>query len=83
MRFDELGLPEALIRALSTAGYTEPTPVQAQAIPPALEGRDLRVSSPTGSGKTASFMLPALKAVIEARAPRPGRGARRPRGGAP
>jgi superfamily II DNA/RNA helicase len=80
MRFDELGLPEALIRALSTAGYTEPTPVQAQAIPPALEGRDLRVSSPTGSGKTASFMLPALKAVIEARATRQASGERRPRG---
>ncbi len=60
MTFAELGLHEAVLKALTEAGYTEPTPVQAQAIPAALEGRDLIVSSQTGSGKTAAFMLPAI-----------------------
>jgi superfamily II DNA/RNA helicase len=60
MIFAELGLHEALLKALSDSGYTEPTPVQAQAIPAAIAGRDLMVSSQTGSGKTAAFMLPAL-----------------------
>jgi superfamily II DNA/RNA helicase len=60
MTFAEIGLHEALLKSLTESGYTEPTPVQAQAIPAALEGRDLMVSSQTGSGKTAAFMLPAL-----------------------
>lgn len=61
MTFAEIGLHEALLKALTQAGYTDPTPVQAQAIPAAIEGRDLLVSSQTGSGKTAAFMLPALQ----------------------
>ncbi|WP_301102704.1 DEAD/DEAH box helicase [Propionivibrio sp.] len=60
MTFTEIGLNAALLKALTDSGYTEPTPVQAQAIPAAIEGRDLMVSSQTGSGKTAAFMLPAL-----------------------
>jgi superfamily II DNA/RNA helicase len=68
MSFELLGLAPALTRALSDAGYDQPTAVQAQAIPPALAGHDLRVSSATGSGKTASFVLPALARVIAARA---------------
>jgi superfamily II DNA/RNA helicase len=68
MSFDSLGLHEALTRALSTAGYTQATEVQQQAVPPALQGRDLMVSSSTGSGKTASFALPALTRVLNARA---------------
>jgi superfamily II DNA/RNA helicase len=60
MTFAELGLHADLLKALTESGYTEPTPVQAQAIPAALAGRDLMVSSQTGSGKTAAFMLPAL-----------------------
>ena len=60
MTFAEIGLNEILIKALSASGYTEPTAVQAQTIPAAIEGRDLMVSSQTGSGKTAAFMLPAL-----------------------
>lgn len=60
MTFAELGLHPLVLSALTEAGYTEPTGVQAQAIPAALEGRDLLVSSQTGSGKTAAFMLPAL-----------------------
>ncbi len=67
MSFEALNLNELLVRALSAAGYTEPTSVQAEAIPPALAGRDLMVSSRTGSGKTASFMLPALMRVLAAR----------------
>jgi superfamily II DNA/RNA helicase len=60
MTFEEIGLHPAVLKALVDAGYTEPTSVQAQAIPAALEGRDLLVSSQTGSGKTAAFVLPAL-----------------------
>ena len=60
MTFSEIGLHPAILKALTDSGYSEPTPVQQQAIPAALEGRDLLVSSQTGSGKTAAFMLPAL-----------------------
>ncbi len=60
MTFTELGLAPPLLRAIEMLGFTEPTPVQAQAIPPALAGRDLMVSSQTGSGKTAAFLLPLL-----------------------
>jgi len=67
MSFDSLGLHAALTQALSTAGYTQATEVQQRAIPPALDGRDLMVSSSTGSGKTASFALPALMRVLKAR----------------
>jgi superfamily II DNA/RNA helicase len=60
MTFEALGLHASVLKALTEAGYTEPTPVQNQAIPAAISGRDLMVSSQTGSGKTAAFMLPAL-----------------------
>ena len=60
MTFEALGLHASVLKALEAAGYTAPTPVQAQAVPAAIEGRDLLVSSQTGSGKTAAFMLPAL-----------------------
>ncbi len=68
MSFETLNLDPALQRALATAGYAEPTEVQRRAIPPALAGRDLMVSSSTGSGKTAAFVLPALMRVLAARA---------------
>ncbi len=67
MSFDSLGLHAALTRAVADAGYTTATEVQAKAIPPALAGADLMVSSSTGSGKTASFILPALQRVLAAR----------------
>jgi len=67
MSFDSLGLHPSLLRALQDSGYAEATEVQAQAVPPALQGQDLRVSSSTGSGKTASFALPALQRVLAAR----------------
>jgi len=67
MSFESLGLNPALVRAVADSGYENATEVQSQAIPPALEGHDLRVSSSTGSGKTASFVLPALQRVLAAR----------------
>jgi superfamily II DNA/RNA helicase len=70
MSFDTLGLNEVLVRAVKDAGYTEATEVQQRAIPLAMEGKDLMVSSSTGSGKTASFVLPALMRVLAARAER-------------
>jgi superfamily II DNA/RNA helicase len=60
MTFEALGLHTSIIRALADAGYTKPTAVQEQAVPAAIAGRDLLVSSQTGSGKTAAFMLPSL-----------------------
>lgn len=60
MTFETLGLHTSILRAIADTGYTQPTAVQQQAIPAAISGRDLLVSSQTGSGKTAAFMLPAL-----------------------
>src|SRR5690606_1945301 len=65
MSFDTLGLAPALLSAVRKAGFTEPTAVQSAAIPKALAGRDLMVSSQTGSGKTAAFMLPALNRIAQ------------------
>jgi superfamily II DNA/RNA helicase len=67
MTFDTLGLQQALLQAITDSGYTTPTEVQGKAIPMALEGKDMMVSSSTGSGKTASFVLPALQRILAAR----------------
>ncbi len=61
--FAEFPLHESLQQALQSLGFTSPTPVQEQSIPAALEGKDLLVSSQTGSGKTAAFLLPTLNAL--------------------
>ncbi|MDE1166804.1 MAG: DEAD/DEAH box helicase [Pseudomonas sp.] len=61
MTFATLGLIEPLLRALETLGYQTPTPVQAQAIPAVLAGRDLMAAAQTGTGKTAGFALPILQ----------------------
>jgi len=61
MTFEELKLAPELLRALAACGYTTPTPIQAQAIPPLLAGRDLIGSAQTGTGKTAAFVLPVLQ----------------------
>ncbi|QKZ06893.1 DEAD/DEAH box helicase [Pseudomonas eucalypticola] len=61
MTFATLGLIEPLLRALETLGYQTPTPVQAQAIPAVLAGRDLMAAAQTGTGKTAGFALPMLQ----------------------
>lgn len=61
MTFQELSLIEPLLRSVRAAGYTQPTPIQAQAIPPLLKGRDLLGCAQTGTGKTAAFALPILQ----------------------
>ncbi|MBU1691735.1 MAG: DEAD/DEAH box helicase [Gammaproteobacteria bacterium] len=61
MSFETLGLSAELLRAVTDQGYTEPTPIQAQAIPVVLEGRDLMGGAQTGTGKTAGFTLPLLQ----------------------
>ena len=61
MSFESLGLAPELLRAVKARGYTKPTPIQLQAIPVALEGRDVVGSAQTGTGKTAAFMLPIIQ----------------------
>ncbi|KAF1011758.1 MAG: ATP-dependent RNA helicase RhlE [Pseudomonas fluorescens] len=63
MTFATLGLIEPLLRALETLGYQTPTPVQAQAVPAVLAGRDLMAAAQTGTGKTAGFALPLLQSL--------------------
>jgi ATP-dependent RNA helicase RhlE len=60
MSFRDLGLPQPILQALDDAGYVNPTEIQAQAIPPALEGRDVLGRAKTGTGKTAAFAIPIL-----------------------
>jgi ATP-dependent RNA helicase DeaD len=62
--FDDLALRPELLQALSTLGYEEPTPIQREAIPPLLDGRDLLGQAATGTGKTAAFALPLLQRVF-------------------
>ncbi len=61
MSFEELGLSEPLLKAISENGYTEPTAIQSAAIEPVLAGKDLMASAQTGTGKTAAFTLPLLE----------------------
>ncbi|MBI3144632.1 MAG: DEAD/DEAH box helicase, partial [Pseudogulbenkiania sp.] len=61
MSFAELGLSPEILRAIDEQGYSEPTPIQAKAIPLVLSGRDLLAAAQTGTGKTAAFMLPILE----------------------
>jgi len=68
--FADYGLHERLLKALSSLSFIEPTAVQVAAIPPALEGRDLRVTARTGSGKTAAFVLPLLHRLLAEPRPR-------------
>jgi ATP-dependent RNA helicase RhlE len=65
MNFSELGLGDAQLRACKSLGYTEPTPIQRQAIPVVLEGRDLIGCAETGTGKTAAFLLPIIQRISE------------------
>ena len=65
--FAELGLNEQILAGVDSLGFTEPTPVQAQAIPVVLEGRDIVASAQTGTGKTAAFGLPTLQLVAGAK----------------
>ena len=65
MSFDTLGLSAELLRAVAEQGYTQPTPVQNQAIPVILEGKDIMAGAQTGTGKTAGFTLPMLQRLSE------------------
>ena len=65
--FIALGLAAEIAKAITHAGYTSPTDVQSRTVPVALTGRDLMVSSQTGSGKTAAFVWPALQRILDAR----------------
>src|SRR5512139_510345 len=73
MSFDALGLTPELLRAVADQGYTEPTPVQREAIPLVLAGRDLLAGAQTGTGKTAAFVLPILRYLHAPRPPPPDR----------
>ena len=64
--FTDLGIAKPILTALDRSGYTNPTPIQAQAIPFALAGRDLLLSAQTGSGKTAAFVIPVLDRLSRA-----------------
>jgi superfamily II DNA/RNA helicase len=67
MSFADLGLSDELLKAVNDSGYTEPTPIQRQAIPPVLMGRDLIGIAQTGTGKTASFVLPMIDILAHGR----------------
>ncbi len=72
-QFTDLGLPESLLQAVTHEGYTTPSPIQVQAIPPLLQGRDLLGIAQTGTGKTAAFALPILARILaDRRRPAPG-----------
>ncbi len=64
LRFTDLGLPDALLRALADVGYESPSPIQTATIPPLLEGRDMIGQAQTGTGKTAAFALPILARIL-------------------
>ena len=69
--FEDLGLRPELLEALTALGYEEPTPIQQEAIPPLVEGRDLLGQAATGTGKTAAFALPVLQRLAAHRRERP------------
>lgn len=75
-KFSDLNLAPKVLKAVVEAGYESPTPIQAGAIPPALEGRDVLGIAQTGTGKTASFTLPLITMLARGRArahaPQPG-----------
>jgi len=68
MSFDTLGLSDKVLAAVEASGYTEPTPIQAQAIPHVMQRRDVLGIAQTGTGKTASFTLPMLSLLEKGRA---------------
>jgi ATP-dependent RNA helicase RhlE len=75
-QFTDLGLAAPLLKALAAEGYVQPTPIQAQAIPGVMEGRDLLGIAQTGTGKTAAFALPILHRLAADRRPAPKNGCR-------
>ena len=75
IQFSDLLHDKNLLAALRSAGYIEPTPIQVQALPAAIDGRDIMASAQTGSGKTAAFLLPSLQRITR-RSDKPGKGPR-------
>lgn len=75
IKFSDLHLDKNILSALQSAGYESPTPIQMQAVPAALEGRDIMASAQTGSGKTAAFLLPSLQKITQ-RSEKSGKGPR-------
>ncbi|WP_420140483.1 DEAD/DEAH box helicase, partial [Sphingomonas sp.] len=75
-KFSDLGLAAPIQQALAAKGYENPTPIQAQAIPVLLEGRDLCGIAQTGTGKTAAFALPSIHHLSTNAKPRPIKGCR-------
>ena len=73
MSFENLGLRTELVRAVHEKGYQQPTPIQLQAIPVVLAGRDLMGGAQTGTGKTAGFTLPLLQRLLDSTKPVKGR----------
>ena len=72
-QFSELGLAEPILRAVSEQGYTTPSPVQAEAIPAIITGRDVMAAAQTGTGKTAGFTLPMLQRLLAGKLANPNR----------
>ena len=67
MKFTELGLSDSILKAIADQGYTEPSPIQAEAIPAILSGKDVMAAAQTGTGKTAGFTLPMLEILSKGR----------------
>ena len=65
MSFSSLNLDAVIVKAVAAAGYETPTPIQQQAIPAVLSGRDVMAAAQTGTGKTASFVLPILQKLSQ------------------
>lgn len=72
MAFKNLGIIDPILQALAQEGYTTPTPIQQQAIPIVLQGRDLLGCAQTGTGKTAAFAIPIIQHLFQQKQPRPG-----------
>ena len=67
MTFDDLGLSAPILKAIAKQGYSEPSPIQAKAIPAVLAGHDVMAAAQTGTGKTAGFTLPILERLSKGR----------------
>ena len=65
MPFNHLGLHHSLLRGIKELGFVRPTTIQAEAIPPAMQGKDVIATAQTGSGKTAAFLLPIVHRLID------------------
>ena len=76
MSFESLGLRAEILRAIAEEGYSNPTPIQAQAIPAVINGGDILAAAQTGTGKTAGFTLPLLEKLSQKTAPKTAQGRR-------